>query len=493
MTRTREDPRPPPLPVFLGALGALLICAQPAFGASGEATACRDLSIAKWNVPPAWKKVKKGVRLCLAPLARANKEPCRVERVVEVRRAPGGGAVISCRSACTAVQDLVTGKGTHPFAVTWRVWPGSPPWNRFGVIECRPGDLLAGAGGAPKKPPPRAEPETPRAPAEQHTTPEPPRTAAPLPAPSEPDPIFGQVPERRASCLPAADTAARDALRQCERSLVECVERMEALEPAAEQRERPADGCGDTAATPRRPEVCVFSDSPRGFGATSRTLVVGNVPFRFVRVGGGRVRLGFSLKEARRVTHGLRGKDPARRAIFDAWPAYEETLSPFWLLDREITGRQMTAVLKDSPYPPDDSPARPVSWEQATLFAAELQTLCPNTVVALPTEAEIEHAAKTLGAARSKSRRALPSCTTRTGVPLRGEVLGLLGGLWEWTSTPWRPYPRNRKTRRVANAHVLRGGCSGCPPTMCTPEARVAGVAGSDVPTGFRVVLRERP
>ena len=93
----------------------------------------------------------------------------------------------------------------------------------------------------------------------------------------------------------------------------------------------------------------------------------------------------------------------------------------------------------------------------------------------LPTEFEWEHAAAELDVVGNFMA---PDPTTGTlhpeaAGPATGELRQMFGDVWEWTGSPYRPYPRYRAPegaigeyngKFMINTMVLRGGCAFTPP-----------------------------
>jgi len=159
---------------------------------------------------------------------------------------------------------------------------------------------------------------------------------------------------------------------------------------------------------------------------------------------------------------------------------------------------------------PPDHPVTYVSWPDAIAYCRWLQTrlqgLPPGWRVTLPTEAQWEKAA------RGSDRRRFPwgdeVRNDRANVGTAGPVAAgrlacpecahgltdMAGNVWEWTRSPYQPYPYNEADDRAgleADAlWVIRGGHYGDPPQLVRTTARGAAEPGARRPfIGFRVVV----
>jgi ergothioneine biosynthesis protein EgtB len=133
--------------------------------------------------------------------------------------------------------------------------------------------------------------------------------------------------------------------------------------------------------------------------------------------------------------------------------------------------------------PPPDTPATHLSWFEADAFARWWSAQHPGQAPArLPTEAEWEHAAEQQGAigrgqfAGSGVLHALPTPS-------------LFGSVWQWTASPYTPYPGFRpwagavgeyNAKFMVNQMVLRGG------SFATPRLHIRASYRNFFPTEAR-------
>lgn len=142
------------------------------------------------------------------------------------------------------------------------------------------------------------------------------------------------------------------------------------------------------------------------------------------------------------------------------------------------TGHRLPSHWEDGRIPPnqDDHPVRNVSWSDAVAFCAWAARQSGHPL-RLPTEAEWEKAARgpngyrypwgdrwdgrRCNTAESKINGATPVTAYPGGVSPYG-VWDMVGNVWEWTSSAYKPYPyqaddgRERMSRD--ESHVIRGG-----------------------------------
>lgn len=208
----------------------------------------------------------------------------------------------------------------------------------------------------------------------------------------------------------------------------------------------------------------------------------------------------------------------------------EVELPTYYLARTEVTVAQYAAFLRASGHPvvepaalsaPPDHPVTHVSWPDAVAYAAwldgalrsgtgidsELSTLLANGWrVVLPNEAEWEKAARGTDGRiypwGDEPRRDRANYRGRGTAPVGSlpcpecafPVLDLAGNVWEWTRSPYRPYPFVPGVEGVDLTSealwVMRGGSFGDPEQMIRAANRGAADPGARRPfIGFRVAL----
>jgi len=233
------------------------------------------------------------------------------------------------------------------------------------------------------------------------------------------------------------------------------------------------------------------------------------------------------------------GADPATDpSAFDneRWSPTQGTgtvdLPTFYIARHEVTVAQFTAFARVSPWKVDPNalagpPTHPVafvSWPDALAYCRWLegqlksspdtpahvkQLLAEGWRVTLPSEAQWEKAARGADGQRypwgSEPRRDRANYenqgTAAVGTyPCPECPYGLAdmsGNVWEWTSSPYQPYPYDPSDDRAnleADAlWVMRGGHFGDPARTVRASARGAADPGARRPfIGFRVALVKR-
>jgi formylglycine-generating enzyme required for sulfatase activity len=208
-------------------------------------------------------------------------------------------------------------------------------------------------------------------------------------------------------------------------------------------------------------------------------------------------------------------------------------VSAFYIARHEVTVSQFAVFARDTTWTvdpravagPPTHPVTFVSWPDALAYCRWLSTTLersPTTPprlkellregwrVSLPTEAEWEKAA------RGPDRRTFPwgneplraranyegTGTTPVGQFACPEcpygLFDMSGNVWEWTSSPYQPYPYDPADDRAnldADAlWVMRGGHYGDPARLVRTTTRGAADPGARRPfIGFRVVVSQTP
>jgi len=164
----------------------------------------------------------------------------------------------------------------------------------------------------------------------------------------------------------------------------------------------------------------------------------------------------------------------------DTEPAHEIDVGPFYISRGPISNIQYEAFDSDFMRHPlslgDDDPAAGLSFIQSTAYADWYAALAKKDF-RLPTEAEWEFAARAMGSARypwgDDPAASAPFAWTAgnsegqchpvdTPKPSKSGLHGMIGNVWEWTSSLYQPYPivsgDGRDDADAEGSRVIRGG-----------------------------------
>lgn len=156
-------------------------------------------------------------------------------------------------------------------------------------------------------------------------------------------------------------------------------------------------------------------------------------------------------------------------------PPFQVEVAPFYISKHPITNLQYEAFDADHERSPqadgDRDPVTGVSWHEAIAYCRWYADIARKPF-RLPTEAEWEFACRAGESGpcffaadeaeahiwhADNSGGRLPSLEQKRTNPYG--LYGMLGGVWEWTASPLRPYPLSgRETPGHGEALVQRGG-----------------------------------
>ena len=227
-------------------------------------------------------------------------------------------------------------------------------------------------------------------------------------------------------------------------------------------------------------------------------------PLRFRAFDGGTIDIG-------------RDSDAPGFAFDNEGPQHQQLLTPFALANRPVTNAEFYAFIQDGGYQrpefwlsdgwscsqaegwrhplywddADDSWAQftlrgrqPINWDEPVCHLSyyEADAYAAWAGARLPWEAELEVAARTLpddaAGNHMGSGRYHPAVAPDTG---DDRPVQLWGDLWEWTRSPYAPYPRFQphagtvgeyNGKFMCNQFVLRGGSCATPPGHWRPTYR---------------------
>lgn len=195
----------------------------------------------------------------------------------------------------------------------------------------------------------------------------------------------------------------------------------------------------------------------------------------------------------------------------DARPRFTVEVEPFYLSKVPVTNEQFEAFdpgyLRADHAPEDDDPAVGVSYEDAAAYCRWYAEVSRKPM-RLPTEVEWEHACRGGASGRlyleppetldqhawhagNSDPRRLPRLRDKRYNPFG--LYAMLGGVWEWTASLYRPYPLDDLGRPPEDAgepspRVLRGGSFRTPPEQLSCSLRRAADPRLALPdAGFRV------
>jgi len=152
-----------------------------------------------------------------------------------------------------------------------------------------------------------------------------------------------------------------------------------------------------------------------------------------------------------------------------AKPVHTVRVEPFYLGQYELTQAEWKSLMGSNPSAPpaagqpepDRMPVDQISWEDCQSLLKKLNDGVPGSGFRLPTEAEWEFAARAGG---GTPEAAVPQEPRQMGnqEPNALGLFGLMGSVWEWSSSLYRPYPYvaldGREELDAPGLRVLRGG-----------------------------------
>jgi formylglycine-generating enzyme required for sulfatase activity len=197
-------------------------------------------------------------------------------------------------------------------------------------------------------------------------------------------------------------------------------------------------------------------------------------------------------------------------------------VAAFYIAQREVTVAEFTRFAQATKWNvdpralagPAEHPVTFVSWPDALAYCRWLEStmkgsLPPGFHVTLPTEAQWEKAARGTDRRRfpwgDEPRRDRANFGSQRTVPA-GQLVcpecahglsDMAGNVWEWTRSPYQPYPYDESNDR-ANLDqdalwVMRGGGFADSPQLLRTTGRGAAEPGARRPfIGFRVAIAQR-
>lgn len=216
-----------------------------------------------------------------------------------------------------------------------------------------------------------------------------------------------------------------------------------------------------------------------------------------------------------------RARDPL--AYDNERPEHTVDLPAFFIAQREVTVAEFSSFVQATKWgvdpkalaAPPDHPVTHVSWPDAIAYARWLDSTMKGSLpegwhVTLPTEAQWEKAARGGDSRRypwGDEPRPDRANVGRPGTVPAGSIacpecahglLDLAGNVWEWTRSPYQPYPYDEADDRVNLNQdalwVMRGGGFADGPQLIRNSARGAAEPGARRPfIGFRVAISKTP
>lgn len=159
----------------------------------------------------------------------------------------------------------------------------------------------------------------------------------------------------------------------------------------------------------------------------------------------------------------------------DSSPRFTVEVAPFYLTKLPVSNEEYEAFdpafERSELSPGDREPALGVSWQEATAYCTWYAEVARKPI-RLPTETEWEHACRA-GATggwfwgdgpasaeahcwhRGNSGDRLPPLADKRAN--EHGLYGMLGGAWEWTDSPFRPYPLDQAAPSASGPHPAEG------------------------------------
>ena len=206
-------------------------------------------------------------------------------------------------------------------------------------------------------------------------------------------------------------------------------------------------------------------DDEHSFGAARETITVKGVSFDMIKVEGGTFTMGATPEQ---------GSD----ALNNEKPAYQVTLSDYYIGETEVTQALWQAVMGSNPswFNGNSNPVEKVTWYDCQEFIRKLNSLTGRTF-RLPTEAEWEFAAR--GGNKSKGYKYAGSNSiddvawydsnsgsmthaVKTKSPNELGIYDMSGNVCEWCQDWYGSYSSNAQTNPAGPSNgsyrVSRGG-----------------------------------